>query len=155
MSTASSRFTLRGTAAVKHINIRKEGSGDSPDERTLKVDLKLEVRTDMALPDFLDAGLRHFLWTPTGIVRNPMLKAVGFDGEVSDIGGEVCGLQVSGATAHKFAVRPHDSHEATVTMTLTWEPSADDVAVIAEHIGESVELDVQAAPDLLDQRRAA
>lgn len=153
-TTSSSRFTLRGKAAVKHINIRKEG-GDNADERTLKVDLKLEVRTDIALPDFLDPGLRHFLWTPAGIVRNPMLKAVGFDGEVADIGGEVCGLQVSGATAHKFAVRPHDSHEATVTMVLTWEPSADDVAVIAEHIGESVDVDVEASPDLLDQRRAA
>lgn len=143
MTTA---FQLRGGAHVRHINIRKEGDDD---ERTLKVDLKLEARTGMELPDYLDSGLRHFLWSAAGIVRNPMLKAVGFTGEVPGVGGEICGLQVSGAKAHKFAVEPRDSLEAIVTLTLTWHPASDDVAVIAEHIGELVPVDLRADPDLL------
>ena len=146
----TTNFKLNGKATVKHINIRKEGNDDG---KSLKVDLKLEARTGMALPDFLDTGLRHFLWSSTGIVRNPMLKAVGFKGEASGIGGKVCGLDVSSATAHKFAVEPHDSLEVTVTLTLTWEPSATDVAVIAEHIDEPIDIDIEAEPDLLTQRQ--
>jgi hypothetical protein len=146
----SHQFQFKGSAILRHLNIRKEGD----DEKVLKVDMKVEASTDMALPDYLDTGLRHFLWSAAGIVRNPLINKIEFGGEVPDCTAEVCGLHFTGVKVHKFRVEPKDSFRAAVTMTLTFEPTKTDVAILAERYAEDVDIDLRAQPSLLDDQKA-
>jgi hypothetical protein len=147
----SQTFRFNDDAVLKHLNIRKEGD----DEKVLKVDLKVESNTDMVVPDYLDTGLRSFLWSPQGIVRNPMVKAISYEGEVASCIAEAEGLIFTGVTVHKFKVEPLDSFRAKVTMTLTFEPSKSDVAILAERFAEGVKLSITSQPSLLDDDAAA
>lgn len=146
------QFNFNGNAKIEHLNIRKEGDEESG--KTLRVDMKVSALTDMSVPDYLDVMLRGFLWSHEGMARNPSLKAVAFTGNVGDCTAEMLGMTFTGVKVHKFSVEAADVWRARVVMTLTFEPSGTQVAVLSEHHGEETPLQITAEPSLLDQQAA-
>ncbi len=139
------RFRFHDHAKIEHLNVRKEGPED---DKELKVDLKISAITDMAVADFLETNLRHFLWTHEGMARNPNIKAVQFSGSVGDCTAEMLGLTLTGIKARKFSIEPADVWRTRLTMVMTFQPSANEVAILTEMIGEGCEIKLEGAPTL-------
>ncbi len=77
-------FKLSGVAAIRHLNVRKEGPDD---EKILAVDVKLLFKkVDRRLCAYFDDALEVFLWrgdTDALIVRNPFMAPVSYANEIS------------------------------------------------------------------------
>lgn len=138
-------FRYNGKAQLKHVNIRKETEGKDDTEGVLTVDLKVEVAADVDLIDYLDTGIRAFLWSTEGIVRNTKIAALKIKSSVPDLNAEVAGVEFLAAKASDFTVSPLDSLKAMVTFKLTAQPTASEIAVLAEHHGEEVDLTIKPA----------
>lgn len=144
--TSPPSFAFRGKAEIKHLNIRKEGPDD--DEKILAVDVKLVGKTDAAVCDYFDLGLRDFLMDESGIARNISLEPVGFTTEIPDALVEIGGLQFAGAKLGKFKVSPADGNEVTLQFSVSFQPSKDEVAILAEYVADKVDVVATPQPEL-------
>ncbi len=127
-------------ATIKAINIRKEGGED--DKKTV-IDLTIEVVTGMGPVDYIDTGLRHFLWSTEGIVRNPLVGDVTYKGLITGCRIDLGGIKAAGVEAKKISISPRDSWRAALKMLLTWDPTGTEIATLSEMLQESYPFEIE------------
>lgn len=132
-------LTLEQPAAVAHLNVRKEGKeGD----KHLMVDLKLQVRTTADILAEFDPTLRHLLFVD-GEPRYPKMGAIKWKGESAHMELELCGLLLMDVRVHKFQLEPFSIHgQAFVDLTCcaTFAPTGRGTAILAEQVGETIDI---------------
>lgn len=142
-----SKFKFKGYATILHLNARKEG----PDEdKELAVDLKLTTECDDSILDMLGDNLREFLFLPSGAVRNEMLGPLTFKHEIEDYRLETMGSTHHGVKVKKITTEPKDSRKITLTFSVSFKPSGDEVARMAEYLQDAIEISLEPANDELD-----
>jgi len=134
-------FRFNGKAELKHVNIRKDKDGvEDGEDGILTVDLTILASCSI---DYLDPGIRAFLWSTEGIVRNNKIASLKIKSEVPDLAVEVAGVDFTSARAGGFIVEPLDSLKALVKFKLSAQPTSGEIAVLAEHHGEEIDLSIR------------
>lgn len=147
-----SQFTYRGKAEIKHFNARKEGPEE---DKILALDIKLTAKTSADALVFFDEQLSEFLYLQdSGAVRNQMLEPLKFSHEVQNCELVIAGCQFHGVRASKFQVEGVDGWRVNLTWQVTFQPSRDECATLAEFLQEEVDVYIEAQPDLFDQGEA-
>jgi hypothetical protein len=141
-------FKLKGTATIKHLNVRKEGPDD---EKILAVDIKLEIRRlDRRLCAYFDDALEEFLWrgnTNALIARNAYLGPVAYANELEGATFTIGMEEFSACDVKKFSIEPLDGGVFTLTCTVTVF-SPPDVSAIAKYVQDEAAVEIEAQPDL-------
>jgi hypothetical protein len=146
-------FKLSGTAAIKHLNVRKEGPED---DQILAVDVKLELKgVDWRFCDYFDPALAPFLWrgdTDAMIVRNMHLAPVTYSHFVDSAHVEIDGQTFVGCEVKKFSVMPRDGGVLTLTCSVSLYPNATEVASLAKRVQDDVIVKLEGPPDLFETK---
>ncbi len=144
-------FKVSGSAAIKHLNVRKEGPDD---DKILAVDIKMEIKNiDKALCGYFDEALEAFLWrgdTDALIVRNLWLTPVQYGNLVSSATAEIEGQTFVGAEIKKFSITPRDGGVIALTCSVTIYPTASEVSRIAKLVQDDAHVLLEGPPDLFD-----
>lgn len=129
-------------AAIKHLNIRKQGE----EQEVLAVDVKLEGRVEAWLVDDLmceglnEGACVHSFWlrSEDKAPSFPQLSEIGFDREYKNLRVEVLGLELNGVTIKKFRFVPvaGELAELTFQMSVT-EPPPKTVDLLASQLTAS------------------
>lgn len=141
------KFSYTGDVTISHINARKEGPDD---DKVLAVDLKLALVTSSSIFALFDEKLQVFLFTDIGAVRNTMIGAIPFGFELEDYRLEAVGGTFFGVRVKKFTVAPKDNFQAEVSFQVSFKPSGDEVARMAEFLQEDMEISLQPTNEELD-----
>jgi hypothetical protein len=149
-------FRVSGTATIKHLNVRKEGPDD---QKVLAVDVKLEVsNVDMLICRYFDDALVSFFWRTEGLmlaVRNEHLQPVGYANEIESAHVTINGMEFVGCDIKKFAITPHDGGTVTLGCSVSFQPTSDDVALLAKSVQDDVQIHMEGPPDLFDGDQGA
>lgn len=140
-------ITLDQPAVIEHINVRKEGAEG---QKVLMVDLKLLARTSADILAEFDPTLRHMLFN-NGEPRYPRMAAIKWRGESAHMELEILGLTLIEVRVHKFQLEPfsiHGQEFVDLTCLATFAPSGRDTAILAEQVGETVDIKLGAGPQL-------
>lgn len=141
-------FKVRGTATIKHLNVRKDGPED---EKILAVDIKLEIRrVDRRLCAYFDDALEAFLWrgdTDALIARNYYLAPVAYANELEGATFTIGMEEYAACDVKKFTLEPADGGVFTLSCTVTVF-SPPDVSAIARYVQDDVAVEIEAQPDL-------
>lgn len=130
------QWVYRGQASIEHLNTRKVGDDEA---RALAVDVKLLIETHAsALRRFADATMLAALFLPGGAVRSEVLGPITFSNELQDYRIEAVGLAFGGVRLRKFSITPKDSYRLSIAFVASFEPSADEVARLAEYLDDEV-----------------
>lgn len=140
-----SQFKFDGRAEIRNINIRKEGPED---DKVLAVDVKFLGRMDSTVLQSFDDRIKDFLFTDGVIVRNIMLRPIGFQNQIKNCELELLGKRIVGVKLHKFEVSPCDGGDVYLSFTATFDPTKDEVALISEFVLEEVKLIAKPQPGL-------
>lgn len=144
-------FNVSGSAAIKHLNVRKEGPDD---DKILAVDIKMEIKNiDKALCGYFDEALEAFLWrgdTDALIVRNLWLTPVQYGNLVSSATAEIEGQTFVGAEIKKFSITPRDGGVIALTCSVTIYPTASEVSRLAKLVQDDAHVLLEGPPDLFD-----
>lgn len=150
-ATTRPPFAIRGTADIKHINIRKEGPED---DKILAVDVKLSFKKmDRRLCAYFDEALEAFLWrgdTDALIVRNAMLAPVEYGNTIKDATVKLAGHTFMGCEVKKFAIAPSDGGVIDLVCAVSIYPSSHDMSDIARIVQEAGTVEIEGPPDLFD-----
>lgn len=151
------KFRFCGLAEITHINARKEGPDD---DKELAVDVKFSAAKVPAwILDLLGDDLVGLLFIPgSQAVRNPMLGPLTFAHEIEDYRLEILGGIHHGCRVKKITATPADGEVVTLTFGVSFKPSGDEVARMAEYLQDAVAVDLGPASaelELNDQRAAA
>lgn len=142
-------FKLVGPAAIKHLNVRKEGPED---DKILAVDVKLTFKqVDRRLCAFFDDALEDFLWrgeTDALIVRNDFLNPVAYFNEVSGATVKIGMRDFFGCDVKKFSIQPADGGVITLTCSVSLYPSSGEVADLARLVQDEERVEIEGPPDL-------
>jgi Ftsk gamma domain len=142
-----SPFRFKGSVQIEHLNARKVGPKDS---KTLAVDLKLSARVTDAVFHFFDDQLLHAVWLPGGAVRNIQLGPLCFGHELEDYRADLLGNTHFGVKVKAFSLAVKDGREVDLVFSISLGPQGTDMAVLAEHLQESLDITLQPAnQDLL------
>lgn len=145
------RFRLSTEATIKHLNVRKEGEED---DKQLAVDIKIDCDESALLCDFFDEKLQAFLFNDIGAASNVMLEAVRYSHAIQHIDVDFCGFEFRDCELKKFQIMPKDGNRINMVFSVTIMPRSDELAVIAEHLGEVVQFFALAQPDLLTEQQS-
>lgn len=141
------KFNFRGYAELLHINARKEG----PDEdKVLAADVKMRATGTSAILDFFMPELAGAVFTNIGAVRNEMLGPLTFTHELEHYRLEIFGDQVSGCRVKKFSLEPKDTNQIALTFQVSFQPSGDEVARLAEYLQDEIEIRLEPEDGELD-----
>jgi hypothetical protein len=144
-------FKVSGIAAIKHLNVRKEGPED---EKILAVDVKLSIKNvDRRLCAYFDEALEAFLWrgdTDALIARNAFLAPVAYGNEISGATVTIGKLFYVGCEVKKFTLEPRDGGVMTLTCSVSLYPTSGDVAELAKFVQEDERVLIEGPPDLFD-----
>lgn len=142
-------FKLSGVASIKHLNVRKEGPDD---EKILAVDVKLEVKkVDRRLCGYFDDALEAFLWrgdTNALIVRNGFLAPVNYAHTIYGATVEIGTKTYHDCDVKKFSIQPQDGGVITLSLSVTLQPSASEVADLAKLVQDEERVSIEGPPDL-------
>jgi hypothetical protein len=142
-------FKLSGVAAIRHLNVRKEGPDD---EKILAVDVKLVFKqVDRRLCAFFDEALEAFLWrgdTDALIVRNVFLAPVTYANEISGATVQIGTHTFLGCDVKKFGIEPADGGVITLTCSVSLYPVASDVSDLAKLVQDEDRVSIDGPPDL-------
>ncbi|WP_313080557.1 hypothetical protein [Pulveribacter sp.] len=142
-------FKLQGPAAIKHLNVRKEGPED---EKVLAVDVKLVFsKVDRRLCAYFDDALEGFLWrgdTDALIVRNDFLNPVAYFNEVTGATVKIGMREFCGCDVKKFSIQPADGGVITLTCSVSLYPSSSDVSDLARLVQDEERVEIEGPPDL-------
>jgi len=131
------KFQFSGEATIAHINARKEGPDDS---KELAVDLKLEAITSSDVLLMLGDGLSDFLFLPGGSVRNIMLGPLEFLHEIEHYRLDILGSAHYGCKVKKIKATPIDGGGIKLVFGVSFKPTGNEVARIAEFLQDSIEI---------------
>jgi len=142
-------FKLSGVAAIRHLNVRKEGPED---EKILAVDVKLVFKqVDRRLCAYFDEALEAFLWrgdTDALIVRNAFLAPVIYANEISGATVQIGTHTFLGCDVRKFGIEPADGGVITLTCSVSLYPVASDVSDLAKLVQDEDRVAIEGPPDL-------
>ena len=138
-------FKFSGLADIKHMNVRKEGPVE---EKTLAIDIKFEGKTDADLCDFFDPKLREFLFQDEVIARPQMMEPVGFINFLEHCELTILDQLFTDVKLHKFKLRPVDGGQIELTFSASFNPTKNEVAILAEYVSESVPVTCKPQPAL-------
>lgn len=143
----TTQFKFSGKVQITHLNTRKEG----PDEdKELALDIKCEALADRDVCDFFEPALANFLFIEGGAVRNLMLQPVEFGNELENYRLEIAGSTHYGCRVKKFRLKPKDADQIMLTFQVSFKPSGDEEARIAEFLQDEMDVDLQPSNDELD-----
>lgn len=131
---------LTGRAAVKHINLRKEGPRE---EQSLAVDIKLACTTSAAILAYFHPTLRSFLFNDAGEPRIPQLEPISLDGSLKNMDLKLDGLEVWRAELKKFVFEPLSGEKVALSFSASFEPVRAQLATLAELLGREIALEVK------------
>lgn len=144
-------FKVSGLAAIKHLNVRKEGPEE---EKVLAVDIKLEIKkVDRRLCSYFDEALESFLWrgdTDALIARNMHLSPVTYGNTVSSAIVEIGNHSYRSCEVKKFSLDPRDGGVMNLTCSITLFPSASEVSDLAKMVQDEAMVSIEGQPDLFD-----
>lgn len=129
------KFRLHAHATVTHINARKEGPDD---DKVLAVDVKLQTLLDFDILDFFEPSLATFLYLQGGAVRNVLMGPITFTHELEHYRLDIAGGSHFGTKVKKFSIEPRDSYKVLLTFLVSFKPSGDEVAQIAEYLQDDL-----------------
>lgn len=148
-------FKLAGVAAIRHLNVRKEGPED---EKILAVDVKLVFKqVDRRLCAYFDEALESFLWrgdTNALIVRNVFLAPVTYANEISSATVQIGTHLFLGCDVKKFGIEPADGGVITLTCSVSLYPAASDVSDLAKLVQDEDQVSIEGPPDLFADQGA-
>lgn len=136
-----SKFRFAGRASITHLNTRKEGPDD---EKELAVDVKLQALCGIEVCAFFEPELTGFLFLEGGAVRNIMMGPINFSHEIEDYRLEAVGSTFNGVKVKKFSLEAVDGNQVRLTFSISFKPSGDEVARMAEYLQD--EIDIALAP---------
>lgn len=142
------QFRFNGSAAITHLNTRKEGPDDY---KVLAVDLKLQALVSIGVIDFFEPSLRT-LWLDSGAVTNAMINPITFAHELEHYRLDIASGSHFGCAVKKFSIEPRDGGKAMLCFQVSFKPSADEVAQLAEYLQDKISLSLEPeSGDLLRQ----
>lgn len=143
------KFRFVGNADITHLNTRKEGPDES---KELAVDLKLCAVADAGILDLLGDGIADFLYMAENpeAVRNTMLGPITFKHEIEDYRLDMLGQTHYGVKVKKISAEPKDGRVVSITFGVSFKPSGDEVAQLAEYLQEPIEITLEPANNELD-----
>lgn len=153
------KFRLHAHATVTHINARKEGPDD---DKVLAVGVKLQTLLDFDILDFFEPSLATFLYLQGGAVRNVLMGPITFTHELEHYRLDIAGGSHFGTKVKKFSIEPRDSYKVLLTFLVSFKPSGDEVAQIAEYLQMDITYGTDCDPiypdairSVVDSRRAS
>ncbi|WP_407280570.1 DNA translocase FtsK [Aromatoleum evansii] len=143
----SAKFRFLGKVQITHLNTRKEGPDE---EKELAVDIKCEAIVSHDICSFFEPMLSDLLFLPGGSVRNLMLQPVEFSNELENYRAVIAGSTHYGCKVKKFRLQPKDTYQIRLTFQVSFKPSGDEVARIAEYLQDEMDIELDPANDELD-----
>ncbi len=141
------KFRLHAHATVTHINARKEGPDD---DKVLAVDVKLQTLLDFDILNFFEPALAAFLYLQGGAVRNTLMGPITFTHELEHYRLDIAGGSHFGTKVKKFSIEPRDSYKVLLTFLVSFKPSGDEVAQIAEYLQDDLLVSLEPENEELD-----
>lgn len=142
-----SKFSYKGKVEILHLNTRKEGPDD---EKVLAADVKLRAVMPRTVLDFFEPTLGECLFLKDGAVRNVMMGPVDFRNELLRYQMGVLGRTVNGVTVKKFVIEPKDVNLVVLTFSVSFQPTGNEIATLAEYLADMIDLDLAPADGELD-----
>ena len=134
-----SKFAYKGLVEILHLNTRKEGPDD---EKILAAEVKLHAVMPREILDYFEPALGACLFLEGGAVRNLLMGPIQFHNELRHYRLSAVGGVFSGVTAKKFIVEPKDINQISLTFSVSFQPSGDEIARLAEFLLDAIEIDL-------------
>lgn len=133
------KFKYSGLAEILHLNARKEGPDD---DKNLAVDVKFCVvaQKDGGALNYFDTALDALLYTSIGAVRNEMLGPITMKMELPNYRLDALGASHFGVKLKKFSLEAMDGGRVAITFLASFQPTGNEVAIMAEHLQDLVEI---------------
>lgn len=143
-----SKFKYRGPVEVLHVNARKEGDEE---DRALAVDVKVRATTDRAVLDYFDPfvegdtgpRLAAALFLDSGAVRNTLMGPITFENRLEHYALDIFDERMVGCRVKKFSLLPADVNQIVLTFQISFAPTGDVMAKIAEFLQEDIEIELR------------
>ena len=132
-----SKFQFKGAVEILHLNTRKEGDDDN---KVLAADVKVRARVDRDVLDFFEPALGECLFLSSGAVRNVMLGPIAFLNTLEHYRLETFGTTFFGVQVKKFTLEPRDINQINLAFVMSFKPSGDEIARLAEYLQDAVEI---------------
>jgi hypothetical protein len=145
MMSTNKQFSFKGGGAITSLNTRKEGPEE---EKVLAIDVKFLVEVDIADVLVLDPSLMDFLYFSNGAVRNTMLGPITFLYEIENYRLDIAGSSHYSVRVKKISLEPKDIWRAKLAFQVSFKPSGDEVATIAECLQDYIEFEL--APENME-----
>lgn len=139
--TEKKQFEFDGLAEILHLNTRKEGKEE--DGKELALDVKFKVKIASTGFSFFECeDLGNALYTDIGAVKNIFIDPITLSYELKNYSFEISGREYFGTTLKKFVLEPLDGNLLAVSFQATFKPTANEVALMAEHLQDMVQIKV-------------
>ena len=133
------QFEFDGLAEILHLNTRKEGKEE--DGKELALDVKFKVKIASTGFSFFECDeLGKALYTDIGAVKNIFIEPISLSYELKNYSFEVSGREYFGINLKKFVLEPLDGYLLAVSFQATFKPTANEVALMAEHLQDMVKI---------------
>lgn len=147
-----SKFRFAGRASITHLNTRKEGPDE---EKELAVDVKLQALCGVEAAGYFEPELAGFMFLEGGAVRNTMMGPITFSHELEDYRLEAVGSTFHGVKVKKFSLEPVDGNQVRLTFSISFKPSGDEVARMAEYLQDEIDIAIMPTNEELGFEEAA
>lgn len=145
------KFKFQGSAEIVHLNTRKEGNDDN---KVLAADVKLRVTADKSVFNFFEPELVGVLFLDSGAVRNIMMDPISFAHQLEHYRLETFGRNFMGCRVKNFVLTPRDGNQVVTTFSVSFKPSGDEVAKLAEFLQDSIQIRIEPeAGDLFEEKK--
>lgn len=133
------QFEFDGLAEILHLNTRKEGKEEDGKELALDVKFKVKVAsTGFAFFECEELG--KSLYTDIGAVKNIFVDPITLSYEMKNYSFEISEREYFGITLKKFILEPLDGNLMAISFQATFKPTANEVALMAEHLQDMVKI---------------
>jgi len=133
------QFEFSGLAEILHLNTRKEGKEE--DGKELALDVKFKVKMSSEGYSFFECDdVGKMLYTDIGAVKNVFIDPITLSYEMKNYGFEIDGKKYFGITLKKFILEPLDGYLMAISFQATFKPTANEVALMAEHLQDMVKI---------------
>lgn len=147
------KFKYSGKAEIRHLNTRKEGEQE---DKELACDVKLAMSKVplSAVLCFAD-NLGEFLFLEGGAVRNLHLGPITISSTLMNYRVSIAGKTHYGADVKKITLEPADGYVFYLTLSVSFKPTGDEVATIAEYLADEIDLELAPVDGELPLEQAA
>lgn len=141
------KFKLDTRATLMHINTRKEGNED---DKALALDLKFTARLQASAANYFGDDLASFLFLEDGVPRYKSMEDIGFKFELANYCLNLHEQDYFGVTVKKFKVQAVNGGMVDLTFSVSFNPTSQIVAMLAEFLDELIDVKLGPADRELD-----